>query len=61
MSPYKTTKVKPIRRVRSNAGFNSNFQLPNDILKNLTPVMKSTPRDKLAPNQRKQELLQKLD
>ncbi|KAI5951472.1 hypothetical protein KGF54_004546 [Candida jiufengensis] len=31
---------------RNNNGTFSNFQLPNDILKNLTPVIKSPPRDK---------------
>lgn len=60
VSVQKRQKLNRLGESGSNAGFNSNFQLPNDILKNLTPVMKSTPRDKLAPNQRKQELLQKI-
>ncbi|RCK64120.1 hypothetical protein Cantr_10548 [Candida viswanathii] len=64
-SPTTTQKRQKLSRIGDSGGcgdpgFNSNFQLPNDILKNLTPVMKSPPRDKLAPNLRKQELLQKI-
>lgn len=41
--------------------FNSNFQLPNDILKNLTPVSNTTvSRDNSIPTLRKQEILQNI-
>ena len=56
LNEYTTTIAGPTR-----PSFNSNFQLPNDILKNLTPVSNTTvSRDNSIPTLRKQEILQNI-
>ncbi|KAG5417545.1 hypothetical protein I9W82_005181 [Candida metapsilosis] len=46
--------------ISNKDGTFANFQLPNDILKNLTPIIKSPPRDKTKQHTRKQAYIRNL-
>ncbi|CAI5757008.1 unnamed protein product [Candida verbasci] len=63
-SPPKTPKSQIIRTTNedgeSSSPFNSNFQLPNDILRNLTPIIKSPPKDKSKNQINKQNYLRNI-
>lgn len=56
LDPLRTPSPKPFpsQSAPSQDGTFANFQLPNDILKNLTPIIKSPPKDKTKQHIRKQ-------
>ncbi|CAK9435695.1 uncharacterized protein LODBEIA_P04220 [Lodderomyces beijingensis] len=59
-TPPPTPPTKQRQQKQQQDGTFSNFQLPNDILKNLTPIAKSPPKDKSRTYLRRQRYIGKV-